>query len=74
MLKILDWAYAYRKLMAVATAYELDVSTHLFWGEEREPMPLGSVLDWLGEAGFSGARSFPLTERSQCILATRGGL
>ena len=74
MLKILDWAYAYRKLMVVATACELDVTTHLFRGEEREPMALGSVLDWLGEAGFSGARFFPLTERSLCIRATRGGL
>jgi SAM-dependent methyltransferase len=43
----------------------------LFWGEDREPMPLGRVSRWLGEVGFTGARSFPLTERSTCILATK---
>ena len=43
----------------------------LFWGEGRELMPLGRVLDWLGEAAFTDARSFPLTERSTCIVATR---
>ncbi len=43
----------------------------MFWGQDREPMPVGLVLDWLGEAGFTGARSFPLTERSTCIVATR---
>ena len=42
----------------------------LFWGEERETMPLPCVLDWLAEAGFTVIRSFPLTERSTCILAT----
>lgn len=42
----------------------------LFWGEERETMPLPRVLDWLAEAGFTAIRSFPLTERSTCILAT----
>ncbi len=45
----------------------------LFWGEEREPMPLGRVLGWLGEAGFTDVHSFPLTERSTCIVATAGG-
>ncbi len=43
----------------------------LFWGEEREPVPVSRVLGWLGEAGFTVARSFPLTERSRCIVATR---
>ena len=43
----------------------------LFWGEDREPMPLGRVLDWLDEVGFADARSFPLTERSLCILASK---
>lgn len=42
----------------------------LFWGEERETMPLPRVLDWLTETGFTGIRSSPLTERSTCILAT----
>ncbi len=43
----------------------------LFWGEDREPMHLGLVRDWLDEAGFTGSRSFPLTERSTCIVATK---
>ena len=43
----------------------------LFWGEERETMPLPRVLGWLEETGFQDARSFPLTDRSTCVLATR---
>jgi hypothetical protein len=43
----------------------------LFWGEDRETMPLGLILEWLREVGFTRARSFPLTERSTCLLATR---
>ncbi len=45
----------------------------LFWGEDRESMPLRRVLDWLAEAGFTTVRSFPLTERSMCIVATPEG-
>ena len=45
----------------------------LFWGEERESMPLARVVDWLGEAGFADVHSFPLTERSMCIVATSSG-
>ncbi len=41
----------------------------LFWGDERETMPLPSLLKWVAEAGFSGIRSFPLTERSTCVVA-----
>ena len=43
----------------------------LFWGEDRETMPLSGIVEWLGDVGFTRARSFPLTERSTCILATR---
>ncbi len=39
----------------------------LFWGEDRELMPVGQIVDWLDEVGFTGVRSFPLTERSICI-------
>ena len=45
--------------------------SRLFWGEEREPMPLRQVLNWLSEAGFSGIHSFPLTERSMCVVAAK---
>ena len=41
----------------------------LFWGEEREPISRAGVMGWLEETGFERARSFPLTERSACILA-----
>ncbi len=43
----------------------------LFWGEDRETMPLSRIVEWLGEVGFTRARSFPLTERSICVLATK---
>ena len=45
----------------------------LFWGEDRELMPVPRVVEWLGEVGFMGARSFALTERSTCIVATKPG-
>ena len=43
----------------------------LFWGEEREPVSRARVLAWLEEAGFEGARSFPLTERSISFRAVK---
>ena len=43
----------------------------LFWGEEREPMPLARIRGWLDRSGFAAVRAFPLTERSTCILAQR---
>ena len=51
----------------------LTILASLFWGEKREPLHLARVLDLLTQAGFTGARSFPLTERSTCIVATKPG-
>lgn len=45
----------------------------LFWGAGRQAIPVARVQDWLSEAGFTGVRSFPLTERSTCIVATKPG-
>jgi len=55
MLEILDWTYAYRKLMVVDTACELDIFTRLEKraqsaeeladGNHAQPLPLKAMLD-----------------------------
>jgi len=37
----------------------------------REPLLVETVVGWVAAAGFREARSFPLTERSVCILAEK---
>ena len=47
--------------------FDLD---RLLTNPSREPLLIPRLLGWLGDAGFVGARSFPLTERSTCVVAT----
>jgi len=48
--------------------FDLD---RLLENRAREPLLVERLLRWLVDVGFKGARSFPLTERTICILAGR---
>ena len=48
--------------------FDLD---RLLTGPDREPLLVETILRWVADAGFAGARSFPLSEQSTVVLAEK---